>query len=173
MQLFPNAISYFYSHIYHFNGGRILHHIEIAQFPSVAKGSHPACLVYPGLIRFWAFCKRGVEWGKRAFRWRVSEKCVLKSQPSCNSHGRVLRECTALEKMQSCGISLPCIHSPNNAFLWSRGTIQQNWSHLAEPGSESCSTAYTSSPTSQSFSLPSSLWWRLTWIKFTKCLGHN
>lgn len=85
---FPNTFSYFSSHIYHFNGCRIFHHVEIALFPSLAKGPHPARLVHPRLIWLQAFCKGWVEHRKRAFRWRVLEKYSLKGQQSCNSRGR-------------------------------------------------------------------------------------
>lgn len=114
VQLFPNTVSYFYSHIYHFNGCRILHHVEITPFPSVTKGSHPACLVYPRLIWFWAFCKGWVERGKTAFRWRVLEKCGHKGQQSCNSHVGDNWANALHGELQSCGkehVSLPFIHS--------------------------------------------------------------
>lgn len=157
VQLFPNTVSYFYSHIHHFNGCRILHHVEITPFPSVTKGSHPACLLYPRLIWFWAFCKGLVERGKTAFRWRVLEKCGHKGQQSCNSHVGDDWANALHGELQSCGkehISLPFIHSLAMRSHEPR-TIQQSPKPLtaldsARPGSESCSTPYTSYSTSQS-----------------------
>lgn len=110
--------SYFCSHIYHFNGCRLFHHVEIAQFPPVAEGPHPECLVYPSLPWPWAFCNGWVERRERAFGWRVMEKCALKSQQSCNSLGRgldnsiVYRNCRAMENdLPPTGLLMP-------DFLW-------------------------------------------------------
>lgn len=54
--LFLKTLPYFYSHIYHSNGCRTLHHVETAPFPSVAEGPRPTCLVSPELTQLWAFC---------------------------------------------------------------------------------------------------------------------
>lgn len=101
LQLFPSTFSYLYSQIYYFNGlrVRVFHHVEIAQFPSVAKGPHSAFLVYPRLIWLWAFifCKGWAEQGKRAFRWRVLEKGGLKSQQSLGNC-TACRNCRCVEK---------------------------------------------------------------------------